>query len=173
MVWELISLPLVGELQVVMSQRFCSGGQREILTFARRFVCLESAEKMNRFILNVGTEELWPVSSRCCQWQMKKGIAGRTLKERGLSRGPKDTRSSQPKIIRWHLQATSDWAKQNSTQNTQSRIAALKQIIRFQIQWSKALSITISVVKVYFCVSTQISLSFPRLLTGTTAVPLW
>lgn len=75
----------------------------EIVSFARRFVCLESAEEVpeHRFIPKVGTEELWPINSRCRQWQMEKGIAGCTHKERDWTNGPKDTRSSQPKIIRW------------------------------------------------------------------------
>lgn len=62
------------------------GRQREILSFGRRFVCLESPEEIaeHRFIPKMGTEELWPISSRCCQWQMKKGIAGCTLKESTL-----------------------------------------------------------------------------------------
>lgn len=100
---ELILLPLVGEPEIVVSRRLCPGGQSEIVSFARRFVCLESAEEVpeHRFIPKVGTEELWPVSSRCCQWQMEKEIAGRTHKERDWTNGPKDTRSSQPKIIRW------------------------------------------------------------------------
>lgn len=44
MVWEMISVTPVGEPDIVVSRMLCPEGQREVLSFARTFVCLESAK---------------------------------------------------------------------------------------------------------------------------------